>query len=112
MFLAAEKQRQDGAPALYETVLRMGAEKFDEHITIVWGMEGEDLTPTGCRVEKLVASAASLSCICGGEWRPAGDRLVDFQGLGPRVVRNVVVRGLRWGVATNGPVCWPWGGDY
>ena len=71
--------------------------KRDELTTIVWGMEAEDLEPTGCRVETLVASATSLPCICDGKWRPAADRLMDIQGLDSRAVRCAVVRGLRWG---------------
>ena len=94
---AAGAQRRQGAPALYETVLRMGAKRLDEMITTVRAMEGDDLEPTGCRVQKLLDAAVALPCCCGGQWRSAAERLLQIQCLDSVAVRSAVVRGLRWG---------------
>ena len=84
-------------PALYEAVLRFGAKRLDEVINMVWELEGDDLEPSGCRVAKLRDAALRMPCVCGGQWRPAAERLLQIQGLDSAAFRSVVVRALRWG---------------
>ena len=96
VFEAAGSTRET-SPALYETVLRWGGKRIDEVLGTVWEMEGDDLEPTGCRVQALLSAARSMPCTCGGQWQRAADRLMDIQGLDSVAVRSAIVRALRWG---------------
>jgi hypothetical protein len=84
-------------PALYETVLRMGCRKLDEQLDWIWELEGSSDDPDIDRLAKLLSTADTASCSCGGCWAAAAERLLQIQGIDSWKYRVVIVGALRWG---------------
>ena len=86
-------------PLFYETVLRMGKQKLEEHVNWVWSLEQpcqKDSTADDL-LAKLRAAAESGPCTCQGRWIPSAEYLVQLQGLEDRYLQDLVVRALQLG---------------
>jgi hypothetical protein len=95
---AARAERDENA-TLYNTILRMNRKNLRDKIDWIWDMEGATDVPEVDRVAKLLAVADSAVCTCGGKWKAAADKLLDWQGIDSMTFRALVVRALRLGRA-------------
>ena len=86
-----------GDPAFYQTILSKGGRRVAEFVKWVWDMEGGVQEPALDRMSKLRECAASGSCTCQGRWRPAAERLLQWQGVDAAWFRTLVLRALQLG---------------
>ena len=97
---AARVEREENSLP-YNTLLRMGSKRVEEELIWIWGLEGieVDLNPekTSDRIEKLLEASRSAECICDGQWIPAADRLLHFQGVDSLWFRRLILRALKLG---------------